>query len=73
MPMLRTITINKAIEAAGGKERLVKERDYAYFCEGDAAKWPRTMVTVYRLNSFPLERWVQIWREYRQEWLDEQN
>lgn len=67
---VRTAAINKAIEAEGGKERLYKGDGYWYFADGDADKWPVTSVTVHRLNAYTLKQWLDIWRTWRDEYLN---
>jgi len=67
---IRCIHINKAIEAEGGKERLVRGDGYWYFTEGDAEKWPETSVMVHRLNSLTLKQWVEVWRQMRDAYLN---
>lgn len=62
--------INAEIAKLGGKERLVAGKDYWYFIEGDSEKWVRSSVMIYRLNALTLKQWVEIWRDYRDEFLN---
>ncbi len=65
--MLTLKQVNKALAAAGYKERLVKGRGYYYFAEGEAASWPETMVLVYKLNCQTLEEWLRHHLRLRQQ------
>lgn len=67
---IRSVHVNNAIRDAGGAEILVKGEGYWYFMEGEAHKWPRTMVEIHRLNHYTLQQWVEVWREYRDEYLN---
>lgn len=57
--MLTLKRVNKALEAAGIPERLVKGRGYYYFVEGAAAGWPCSSILVYKLNCLTLEQWIR--------------
>lgn len=63
--MIKLATINKAIAALGGKEILVKGSDYFYFTEGEAFKWERSSVYVFKLNDLTLEQWLEEYKSLK--------
>lgn len=58
MTRMTCATINKALKAAGHAERLYKGKDYYYFADGDAHKWPSSSVCVYHIDSMTIEEWI---------------
>lgn len=68
-PRLTLRTVNAALADAGATERLIKGDGYFYFTEGDAHRWPATMVCVSRINALTVEQWVYEWRSLRADWL----
>lgn len=68
MKQVRTSHINAAIKKEGGHEKLVKGDGYWYFIEGDAYEWETSSVYVYNLNSYSLEEWMKIWRNFRDQY-----
>lgn len=62
-------TVNAALANAGATERLFKGDGYFYFSEGDAHRWPATMVCVTGLNNLTVEQWLYEWRSLRADWL----
>lgn len=67
MPAFNSQSVNKAIRALGGAEKLVKGEGYFYFTGGEAASWPATSVYVYRLHDLSLAEWVEEYKSLRAE------
>ena len=55
-------TVNAAIKAAGGAERLTHGRGYYYFRDGDATAWPSTSVYVSHVDALTVAEWLNEWR-----------
>jgi hypothetical protein len=48
--------VNKALEAAGRQERLVRGREYYYVAGGGAESWPQSGLYTYSLFDTTTER-----------------
>lgn len=62
MTRLTLKAVNKALAEAGAAETLVQAKDYFYFADGEAERWPETMVVVCRLNDLTLTEWIARWK-----------
>lgn len=57
--------VNQALLDAGAKEVLVRGHGYHYFAQGNASRWPTSMVMKSKLSDYTLEQWVIVWRNMR--------
>lgn len=58
-------SINAAVKAAGGKERVVVMGPVFRFVDGDTSQWAYTTVHARTLAELTLEEWVERWGRLR--------
>lgn len=63
--MVTIKSINAAIAALGGEEKLDRTKDAFYFYDGHADMWYTSVVSVYRLNHLTLDEWIERYKNLR--------